>query len=132
MKDNVPRWLTSRLRRLLRVMPVVVVSGPRQAGKTTLARTIAPGRRFLSLDDFSLLEQARREPAALLAERPVTVDEVQYVPDLLRAVKLEVDRDRRAGDFLLTGSANLLLAKTVAESLAGRAAYLDLLRRYSP
>ncbi|MBL9175014.1 MAG: ATP-binding protein, partial [Verrucomicrobiales bacterium] len=116
-----------RLRQLLRVMPVAVVSGPRQAGKTTLVRTVDPGRRFLGLDDLTLLEQARREPAALLAERPVTVDEVQYVPDLLRAVKRAVDEQRRSGDFLLTGSANLLLAQTVSESLAGRAGYVDLL-----
>lgn len=126
MKENVPRWLAGRLEQVLRVMPVAVVSGPRQAGKTTLSRTIAPSRRFFSLDDFTLLEQARREPASLLAERPLTVDEVQYFPDLLRAIKLEVDKDRKPGDFLLTGSANLLLAKTVSESLAGRAGYLDL------
>ncbi len=61
-------------------MPVAVVTGPRQSGKTTLARTLAPKGRFLSLDDFSILEQARREPRSLLAERPVTVDEVQYCP----------------------------------------------------
>lgn len=108
-------------------MPVAVVTGPRQTGKTTLARTLAPGGRFLSLDDFSLLEQARREPRALLAERPVTVDEVQYCPELLRTIKLLVDENRRAGEFLVTGSANLLLAAAVGESLAGRAGYLDLL-----
>ncbi len=127
VKESIPRWVSTRLAQVLRVMPVAVVSGLRQAGKTTLARSVGPRRRFISLDDLTLLEQARREPAALLEPRPVTVDEVQYVPEILRAVKLIVDRERVPGDFLLTGSANLLLADRVSESLAGRAGYLDLL-----
>jgi predicted AAA+ superfamily ATPase len=127
VKQCVPRWVEARLAQVLRVMPVAVVSGPRQAGKTTLAKSVGPHRRFISLDDLTLLEQAQREPIALLEQRPVTVDEVQYVPELLRAVKLIVDRGRVPGDFLLTGSANLLVADRISESLAGRAGYLDLL-----
>ncbi len=109
-------------------MPAVVVTGARQTGKSTLAQELTPGRRrFFSLDDLDPLDQARRDPEALLGGRqPVTIDEVQREPDLLRAVKRAIDRQRRPGRFLLTGSANLLLMRQVSESLAGRASYLTL------
>ena len=112
----------------LRAMPAVVVTGARQTGKSTLAQELTPGRRrFFSLDDLDPLDQARRDPEALLGGRqPVTIDEVQREPDLLRAVKRAIDRQRRPGRFLLTGSANLLLMRRVSESLAGRASYLTL------
>ena len=109
-------------------MPAVVVTGARQTGKSTLAQELTPGRRrFFSLDDLDPLDQARRDPEALLGGRqPVTIDEVQREPDLLRAVKRAIDRQRRRGRFLLTGSANLLLMRRVSETLAGRASYLTL------
>ena len=108
-------------------MPVVVLTGARQTGKSTLAQAVAPSRRFASLDDFDVLDAARRQPELLLGgAAPATLDEVQRAPDLLREVKAAVDRDRKAGRFLLTGSANLLLMKQVSESLAGRASYLNL------
>jgi len=107
-------------------MPVVVVTGARQTGKTTLANLLTPGRRYLTLDDIAVLDQAERDPASLLAELPVTLDEVQRAPALLLAVKRRVDAARKAGSLLLTGSANLSLMGTVAESLAGRAIYLEL------
>jgi predicted AAA+ superfamily ATPase len=109
-------------------MPVAVLTGARQTGKSTLAQHLVPGeRRFVSLDDLDALELARRDPDALLGEAaPVTLDEVQRAPDLLLAVKRAVDRHRRPGAFLLTGSANLLLMRRVSESLAGRASYLTL------
>jgi hypothetical protein len=109
-------------------MPAVVVTGARQTGKSTLVRHLVPGeRRFLSLDDLDVIDVARREPEVLVGGTgPVTLDEVQRQPDLLLAVKREIDRDRTPGRFLLTGSANLLLMRTVSESLAGRASYLTL------
>lgn len=110
-------------------MPVVVVTGARQVGKTTLVRSLpqAPDRRFVTLDSLTALDQARREPEALVAgAMPLTLDEVQRAPDLLLAIKRAVDDDRRRGHFLLTGSANLLLRRDVGESLAGRAVYLVL------
>jgi len=123
-----PRLVARSLGDRLRVMPAVVVTGARQTGKSTLAQDLAPGpRRYLSLDDLDTVDAARRDPEALVGgTQPVTLDEVQREPDLVRAVKRAIDRRRRPGQFLLTGSANLLLMRQVSESLAGRASYLTL------
>jgi len=120
------RWLTRQLQAALKALPVVVLTGARQTGKTTLVQSLPQKRTFVSLDDLGVLGQAHSDPDSLLASRPVTLDEVQRAPELLLPVKRQVDRQRKAGDFLLTGSANLLLMGKVAESLAGRAVYLDL------
>jgi predicted AAA+ superfamily ATPase len=105
-----------------------VVTGARQTGKSTLAAERVPGaRRYATLDDLDVLDAARRDPEALVGGRgAVTLDEVQREPGLLAAVKRAIDRDRKPGRFLLTGSANLLLMRQVSESLAGRASYLTL------
>ncbi len=135
-----PRAVSASLATALRVMPAVVVAGARQTGKTTLARVVGRtgtahgpgpaaqgGRQYLSLDDFDVLDLARRDPDALVRRpHPVTLDEVQREPGLLSAVKREIDRGRQPGRFLLTGSANLLMMRRVSESLAGRASYLTL------
>lgn len=126
--EFLPRHAQRALAERLRAMPAVVVTGARQTGKSTLAQALTPGeRRFVSLDDLDAVEMARRDPDALVeGPTPVTLDEVQREPDLLRAVKRAIDRKRRSGQFLLTGSANLLLMRDVSESLAGRASYLTL------
>lgn len=123
-----PRLVADSLGRRLRVMPVVVVTGARQTGKSTLARELSPGqRRYLSLDDLDVLDAARHDPDVLVGGHElVTLDEVQRAPELLHAVKIAVDQRRVPGRFLLTGSANLLLMQRVSESLAGRASYLTL------
>ena len=123
-----PRFVAHSLADRLRVMPAVVVTGARQTGKSTLAQQLTPGRRrFHSLDDLDVVDVARRDPDVLVGgSQPVTLDDVQREPDLLRAVKRAIDRHRRPGQFLLTGSANLLLMRQVSESLAGRASYLTL------
>jgi predicted AAA+ superfamily ATPase len=129
MNDTrLPRLVARSLADRLRVMPAVVVTGARQTGKSTLARELTPGtRRYHTLDDLDTVDLARRDPEALVGGTgPVTLDEVQREPDLLRAVKRAIDRRRRPGQFLLTGSANLLLMGRVSESLAGRASYLTL------
>ena len=125
---TLPRLVESSLAERLKVMPAVVLGGARQTGKSTLAEHLVPaGRRYATLDDLDVLDAARRDPEALLGGKtPVTLDEVQREPRLLRAVKRAIDRDRKAGRFLLTGSANLLLMRQVSESLAGRASYLTL------
>jgi uncharacterized protein len=126
--NALPRLVGAALAERLRVMPAVVVTGARQTGKSTLVEQLVSGkRRYATLDDLDVLDAARRDPEILLGGAgAVTLDEVQREPDLLRAVKRAVDRDRKPGRFLLTGSANLLLMRQVSESLAGRASYLTL------
>lgn len=122
------RMVGKALSQRLRVMPAVVVTGARQTGKSTLAAELVDGgRRYATLDDLDVLDAARRDPELLVGGKDaVTIDEVQREPNLLRAVKRAIDRDRRPGRFLITGSANLLVMRQVSESLAGRASYLTL------
>lgn len=123
------REIAGLLEEALASLPVVVLSGLRQAGKSTLL-ALHPGlrgRMYRTLDDFPVLAAARQDPETLLARyRRVTLDEAQYAPELLPAIKAAVDRNRQAGRFLLSGSANLALLASVAETLAGRAVYLTL------
>lgn len=115
------------MRAHLAVMPAVVLTGARQTGKSTLARSLRPTGRYATLDDLDVRALAERDPIALVGGTgPVILDEVQRAPELLHAVKRAIDEHRTRGRFLLTGSANLLLLERVAESLAGRASYLTL------
>lgn len=126
-----PRAAVSVLDRALGVMPVVVLLGARQTGKTTLVRAHPglAGRPYLTLDDLAVRLQAEADPEALVTRAPTLVlDEVQRAGDVLIAIKRAVDGDRprRPGRFVLTGSANLLMLKRIGESLAGRAVYVTL------
>ena len=135
------RALEPILQARLTTFPVVVITGARQTGKSTLARELGgETRTYLTLDDYSVLDQARRAPDAFLLRGAftssfsdsfdkfgrVTLDEIQRAPDLLLAIKRAVDERRIPGRFLLTGSANLDLMKGVSETLAGRAVYVTL------
>lgn len=122
------RPLSTAVRTALADTPVVCLLGPRQAGKTTLARRFEPAYGYISLDEPATLAFAESDPAGFVAAlpNPVILDEVQRVPELLRAIKLAVDQDRRPGRFLLTGSANLLLLPRLGDSLAGRMEVVDL------
>ncbi len=91
--------------------PVVLINGARQTGKTTLVQTLEEGRTYVTFDDANFLSAAKGDPAGFLAgfTQPVTLDEIQHVPELFPAIKAAVDKNRAAGRFLLAGSANILL-----------------------
>jgi len=124
------RLIESRVAESLTDTPVVLIAGPRQAGKTTLARRVAneQGMHYLTLDDELVLLAAKADPVGMIRnlDRAI-IDEIQRAPQLLLAIKKSIDEDRRPGRFLLTGSANLMALPTVADSLAGRMETLTLL-----
>jgi uncharacterized protein len=117
-----PRGINSAVNEAMKDTPVVCLLGPRQCGKSTLARSLDPARQYLSLDDANLLAAAIKDPGGFISQFPenITLDEVQRAPELLLAIKRTVDEQRRPGRFLLTGSANLLQLPHLPDSLAGR------------
>lgn len=123
------RHACTRLLRLARGFPVVVLTGPRQSGKTTLARAAFPEHHYLSLEDPDARERVAADPRGFLAQHRagLLIDEVQRVPALLSYLQTAVDADPGMGRIVLTGSQNLLLSAAVSQSLAGRAGYLELL-----
>ena len=139
MDNFYSRTLSIQLTNALADSPVVLLNGARQTGKTTLALSFCGGN-IISLDDAGTLAAARGDAAGFLAgletangngSTPIAIDEVQHAPELFRAIKLIVDRERNqkqrvAGRFLLTGSANVMLLPKVSESLAGRMEILNL------
>jgi uncharacterized protein len=131
MSRYIPRSLEPVLKRAVSEFPAVVVTGPRQSGKTTLLKHLfGEEYRYLSLELPDVRAAAVEDPRSFLARfpPPVIFDEVQWAPELLPYVKERIDEERgRAGQFLLSGSQNLLLLEKVTESLAGRTAILRLL-----
>lgn len=122
---TIERAITPRLLAALSDTPAVMLIGPRQAGKSTLVQGLAAGAhpaRYVSLDDLRTLEAARRDPVGFIdsVEGPFAIDEIQRAPELLLPIKAAIDRERRPGRFVLTGSAQVMLLPTVSESLAGR------------
>ncbi len=117
-----PRWIESKIAEALLDTPVVLLAGPRQAGKTTLvSQFTGRGMQFVNLDDEATNYSAQNDPVGMIRNLDLAIiDEIQRVPQLLLAIKTSVDKDRRPGRFLLTGSANLMALPTVADSLAGR------------
>lgn len=124
----IPRSAATALKAALAQFPVVVLTGARQVGKTTLARWLLPRAGYVTFDLPAEAERARLSPAEFLAglPQPAILDEIQYAPELFRHLKIAVDRDRRPGRFLVTGSQTLSLMAGVGESLAGRAAVFML------
>jgi predicted AAA+ superfamily ATPase len=125
------RNLTSQLAEALADTPAVLINGARQTGKSTLVQSkevAEDGRHYLTFDDPGVLAAARSDPNGFLAglPLPVTLDEVQHVPELFPVIKAAIDRRRQPGQFLLTGSANVMLLPRISESLAGRMEVLTL------
>lgn len=122
------RWISSSIKSAIESFPAVVISGARQVGKSTFLKNEFPRFKYISLDNFSMLEQAHRDPASLWLDTDhIIIDEAQKSPSILPAIKLAIDNAHRKIKFLISGSSNLLLLKNVSESLAGRAVYFEML-----
>lgn len=129
--NYITRTLQKKVLELSEEYAAILITGPRQVGKTTMLQELmkegAP-REYVSLDDLTELSLAKRDPALFfqIHKPPILIDEVQYAPELFRTIKMMIDRDHRPGDFWLTGSQLFRLMEGVQESLAGRVALLNL------
>ncbi len=125
-----PRILAGTIQRAIKSFPAVVVTGPRQSGKTTLLKMLfSKSHRFVSLEDPDIRMRAKEDPIGFLDQfkPPVIFDEIQYVPELLSYIKTKIDENRKPSQWLFTGSQNFVLMQGISQSLAGRAAVLSLL-----
>ncbi|MGQ3683460.1 MAG: AAA family ATPase [Candidatus Loosdrechtia sp.] len=120
-----PRTISSQLSDAMKHFPVVLLTGARQVGKSTLALTRLDN--YITLDDIVVYASARTDPHLFInsLKKPVVIDEIQKVPELLSAIKFNVDRKRVNGSYLLTGSTNILAYKDIADTLAGRVAIFE-------
>lgn len=127
----IKRHISSDIMDSMQEFPVILLTGARQVGKSTLAQALCEkdgNAAYLTLDARVVLDAALRDPDGFISgtPTPVIIDEVQRAPDLMRAIKSVVDKDRKPGQYLLTGSANLMTLRTVSETLAGRVALHEL------
>ena len=123
------RQLTERASDMLQKYPIITITGPRQSGKTTLAKLLRPAYRYVSLESLAEREFARQDPKGFLEtyQNGVILDEVQYVPALFSYLQVVTDERQRTGEYILTGSQNFLLMEQITQSLAGRVAVFNLL-----
>ncbi|MEM1124920.1 MAG: ATP-binding protein, partial [Bacteroidota bacterium] len=129
MNTLIPRRLTAHILEMSKMFPVISLTGPRQAGKTTLLKALYPGYRYVSLENPDVRREAMRNPSGFLAtyDDKVIFDEAQRWPDLFAYLQTIIDEDRRPGRFILSGSQNFLLRKNISQSLAGRVGIVRLL-----
>ncbi len=122
-----PRILKAHIKNALNYFPVVLLTGARQVGKSTLALDIFD--TYMTFDDITIFASARSDPKTFIAglKKPVVIDEVQKMPEILNTIKMDIDKKRTNGSYLLTGSANIMAYKNIADTLAGRIAVLELL-----
>jgi predicted AAA+ superfamily ATPase len=121
------RLIGDKIKKAIDSFPVVVLTGARQVGKSTFLKKEFPDFKYLNLDEFTVLEQAKIDPYSLwIGAEKVIIDEVQKCPEILLAIKNTVDKTQRKIKFILSGSSNLLLMKEISESLAGRAIYFEM------
>ncbi len=125
----IKRQITSQIDRLKKGFPVIVVTGPRQSGKTTLIRKIFPDYQYFNLENPETLGIVENDPAGFINANThrIIIDEVQRVPQLVSYIQAVVEEQKIMGNFILSGSENLLISEKVNQSLAGRAAYINLL-----
>ncbi len=130
--NYISRHMEDRILELSKSYSAILLTGPRQAGKTTMLQTLAEresvGRKYVSLDDLSVRDMAKNDPALFLQihNPPVLIDEVQYAPELFTYIKIHIDKHHNPGDFWMTGSQIFRLMRGVQESLAGRVALLHM------
>ena len=124
------RVLSKTIQRTIKTFPAIVVTGPRQSGKTTLYKMLFSNtHNFVSLENPDIRVRAKEDPVSFLNQYrpPVIIDKIQYLPELLSYIKTEIDSDRKPGNWLFTGSQNFILMDNISQSLAGRIATLSLL-----
>ncbi|MDD3031472.1 MAG: ATP-binding protein [Atribacterota bacterium] len=124
------RVLSKTIQRAIKTFPAIVVTGPRQSGKTTLYKMLFSNtHNFVSLENPDIRVRAKEDPVSFLNQYrpPVIIDKIQYLPELLSYIKTEIDSDRKPGNWLFTGSQNFILMDNISQSLAGRIATLSLL-----
>ena len=124
------RTMRKKIEELSSYFPCVLLTGARQVGKSTLLRSMLPaGMNYVTLDDYVEAARAKEDPLGFLDRHglPLCIDEIQYAPELLRAIKIRVDENRRPGMYWLTGSQRFHVMKGVTESLAGRIGILELM-----
>lgn len=125
----IKRNVENAIRKQEKIFKAILITGARQVGKTTMLKNIKPNVNYITLDDMLLNQSAKEDPNLFLKsnQKPLIIDEVQYAPELLRYIKIELDNSEEKAMFYLTGSQQFHLMKNVSESLAGRIGILNLL-----